>query len=76
MHTSINTDDTERIYKVGELAKELDRRPLTIKRWESLGLIPKAKRDSKGWRYYTVDDVKSIVRMVKENNYFLTRSYK
>lgn len=64
--------DEEKIYKIGELANELDRCPLTIKRWESHGLIPKAKRDSRGWRYYTVDDVKSIVRIAKENNYFST----
>jgi len=61
-----------RIYKINELAKELDRSTNTIKRWEARGLIPKAKRDSRGWRYYTADDVKSIVRMVKENNYFST----
>ena len=64
--------DEEKIYKIGKLANELDRCPLTIKRWESRGLIPKAKRDSRGWRYYTVDDVKSIVRIAKENNYFST----
>ena len=67
MHTLI---DADRIYRINELAKELDRRPLTIKRWESAGLIPKAKRDSRGWRYYTVDDVNSIVTMVRENHYF------
>ena len=59
-----------KIYRIGELAKELDRRPLTIKRWESLGLIPKARRDSRGWRYYTREDVKGIIAKVKENNYF------
>jgi len=61
-----------RIYKINELAKELDRSTNTIKRWEAKRLIPKAKRYSRGWRYYTADDVKSIVRMVKENNYFST----
>jgi len=59
-----------RIYKINELAKRLDRTPLTVKRWEASGAIPKAKRDSRGWRYYTEDDVKKIIRIVKENNYF------
>jgi DNA-binding transcriptional MerR regulator len=59
-----------RIYKINELAKKLDRIPLTIKRWEASGVIPKARRDSRGWRYYTEDDVKEIIRIVKENSYF------
>ena len=61
---------TKKIYRIHELAKELDRRPLTIKRWESAGLIPKARRDTRGWRYYTKDDIRNLVKMVKENNYF------
>ena len=59
-----------KIFRIIDLAKKLDRRPLTIKRWESAGLIPRAKRDTRGWRYYTPDDVESLVAMVKENNYF------
>jgi len=62
--------DTGKIYRIIDLARELDRRPLTIKRWESAGLIPKAKRDTRGWRYYTRDDIENLVEMVKENNYF------
>jgi len=72
VHTLV---DERKVYRIGELAKELDRRQLTIKRWESLGLIPKAKRDTRGWRYYTEDDIKSIVRIVRENNYFVKFGY-
>jgi len=59
-----------KIYKISELAKKLDRSPLTIKRWEARRVIPKAKRDSRGWRYYTEDEVKELIKIVKENNYF------
>jgi len=62
--------DSGRIYNIGELAEAVDRSPLTIKRWEASGLIPKAKRDSRGWRYYTEGDIKEIIRIVKENDYF------
>jgi len=59
-----------KIYKISELAKKLDRSPLTIKRWEARRVIPKAKRDSRGWRYYTETEVKELIKIVKENNYF------
>jgi DNA-binding transcriptional MerR regulator len=59
-----------KIYKISELAKKLDRSPLTIKRWEARRVIPRAKRDSRGWRYYTEDEVKELIKKVKENNYF------
>jgi len=59
-----------KIYKISELAKKLDRSPLTIKRWEARKVIPKARRDSRGWRYYTEDEVKELIKIVKENNYF------
>jgi DNA-binding transcriptional MerR regulator len=70
----LSFDDVGRTYRIGELAKELDRSTLTIKKWESKGLIPKAKRDSRGWRYYTEDDVKEIKRILEENEYFATNS--
>jgi len=63
-------NESKRIYKINELAKELDRSSLTIKRWEARGVIPKARRDSRGWRYYTMDEVKELIKIVKENNYF------
>jgi hypothetical protein len=62
---------SRRIYKISDLAKELDRCPHTIKRWEARGLIPKARRDSRGWRYYNDDDVKKLIKVIKESNYFI-----
>ena len=69
-------DTSGRIYRIGELAKELDRSTLTIKKWEEGGLIPKAKRDSRGWRYYTEDDIKEIKIMLEEQDYFVKNSAK
>jgi len=66
--------EPRKIYKISDLAKELDRCPLTIKRWEVRGLIPKAKRDSRGWRYYNDDDVKKLIKVIKESNYFINVS--
>jgi DNA-binding transcriptional MerR regulator len=59
-----------KIYKIGDLALRLDRSILTIKRWEKQGLIPKARKDSRGWRIYTEDEVQAILKKVRESNYF------
>ncbi len=67
-------DDERRMYKIGELAKELDRSTLTIKKWEESGLIPEAKRDSRGWRYYTEGDIIRIKKILKESKYFANSS--
>ena len=59
-----------KLYKIGDLALRLDRSILTIKRWEKQGLIPKARKDSRGWRVYTEDEVQTILKKVRESNYF------
>jgi DNA-binding transcriptional MerR regulator len=59
-----------KLYKIGDLALRLDRSILTIKRWEKQGLIPKARKDSRGWRVYTEDEVQAILKKVRESNYF------
>ena len=66
-------DEEHRKYKIGEVAKELDRSTLTIKKWEESGLIPEARRDSRGWRYYTEEDIKMIKAILKKSNYFVRR---
>jgi len=48
----------------------LDRSILTIKRWERQGLIPIARKDSRGWRIYTEAEVRDILRLVQATNYF------
>ena len=59
-----------KIYKIKDLALRLDRTILTIKRWEKQGLIPIARKDSRGWRVYTEDEVNEILGVVEETNYF------
>ena len=59
-----------KLYKIGDLALRLDRSILTIKRWEKQGLIPRARKDSRGWRVYTEDEVQTILKKVRESNYF------
>jgi DNA-binding transcriptional MerR regulator len=61
-----------KLYKIGDLALRLDRSILTIKRWEKQGLIPKARKDSRGWRVYTEDELQAILKKVRESNYFRT----
>ncbi len=59
-----------KLYKIKDVALRLDRSILTIKRWEKQGLIPKARKDSRGWRVYTEEEVRAILKKVRETNYF------
>ena len=67
-------DDAGRVYRISELARELDRSTLTVKKWEEIGLIPKARRDSRGWRYYTRQDIDGIKSALAEQNYLVKSS--
>ena len=58
------------LYKIKDVALRLDRSILTLKRWEKQGLIPKARKDSRGWRIYTEGEVREILKRVRETNYF------
>jgi DNA-binding transcriptional MerR regulator len=57
-------------YRLKDLEDRIDRDKTTLIRWEKEGLIPKAKRDSRGWRYYNQDQVKQIVNKVLATDYF------
>lgn len=57
-------------YRMKDILREIDRNKTTLIRWEEEGLIPKAHRDSRGWRCYTKDQVDSILEKVKTTNYF------
>jgi DNA-binding transcriptional MerR regulator len=59
-----------KLYKIKDLALRLDRSILTIKRWEKQGLIPQSRKDSRGWRVYTEEEVQAILKQVRETNYF------
>jgi len=57
-------------FRINDILKRIDRNKTTLLRWESLGLIPKANRDSRGWRVYSYEEVEFIVSLVKKTNYF------
>ena len=57
-------------YRLQDILQQIDRNKTTLIRWEDAGLIPKAHRDSRGWRCYTKDQVDEIIRLVTETNYF------
>lgn len=50
--------------RIGELAKEVERSVPYLKKLEKEGVLPKPKRDSRGWRYYTDEDVTMIERAI------------
>lgn len=57
-------------YRINDIARNIDRDKTTIIHWEKIGYIPKAQRDSRGWRYYSWHEVRSIVNLVKKTDYF------
>lgn len=57
-------------YRLKDIGDRIDRDKSTIIRWEKEGLIGKAKRDSRGWRYYSKDEVLKIVNNVLQSDYF------
>ncbi len=57
-------------YRLKDIVDKIDRDKTTLIRWENEGMIPKAKRDSRGWRYYTRDEVVNIVQTVMSTDYF------
>ncbi len=57
-------------YRLKDIAERIDRDKSTLIRWEREELIPKARRDSRGWRYYSKDEVVNIVNNVLTTDYF------
>lgn len=50
---------------ITEVAKEVGVTPRTIMRWEKAGKIKKQKRDWRGWRFYSTEDVDEIRQFVE-----------
>lgn len=63
-------------YRLGDILKKIDRNKTTLIRWEKQGLIPKAKRDSRGWRYYSAKEATGIIKKIKESHYFRDNNFK
>ncbi len=60
----------EKKFYLNEILRKVDRNKTTLIRWEAEGLIPKAKRDSRGWRYYSQDEIEKVVNLIEQANYF------
>ena len=61
----------KRVYTIGEVAKIVQRKPDTIRRYERLGHLSPPKRvegDSglKNWRYYTQEDASDMIQFFSE----------
>ncbi len=48
---------------ITEVAKVLGIRPGTIKKWEEMGKVKKAKRDRRGWRVYDQNDAEKLMAL-------------
>jgi hypothetical protein len=57
-------------YRLEDILRQIDRNKTTLIRWEEAGLIPQAKRDSRGWRCYSKEQVEEIITLVHQTNYF------
>ena len=55
--------------RVKDIEKMLDRDRNTILRWEREGRIPHPQKDSRGWRFYTQEDIESIMEFMQNNLY-------
>lgn len=58
------------IYYIKDLALRLGVSRVTILNWEKRGFLKKPKRDKNNRRIYTEDDIKEIISLVRETNYF------
>ncbi len=45
---------------ISEAAQKLKVAPKTLMRWEKSGKVKKAKRDWRGWRFYTPEDLEGL----------------
>lgn len=61
--------------RVKDLEKIVDRDRNTILRWEREGKIPPAQKDSRGWRFYTQEDIEKMRNLIAKNNPWYARSF-
>ena len=51
-------------YRVKDVEKLIDRDKATLFRWEREGKISPPKRDSRGWRLYTEEDLDKMRKLI------------
>ncbi len=61
--------------RVKDVEKIIDRDKNTILRWEREGLIPHAQKDSRGWRFYTQEDIENLKNYIRGKNPSYSRKY-
>lgn len=54
--------------RVKDVEKIIDRDRNTILRWEREGRISHPQKDSRGWRFYTEQDLEVIKKYLRNNN--------
>ncbi|MBU1131528.1 MerR family transcriptional regulator [Patescibacteria group bacterium] len=59
-------------YRLKDILDRVDRNKTTLIRWEEEGKIPAAKRDSRGWRSYSKNEIDHIINLILNSNYFQT----
>ena len=55
----------EERFTITDLAKELGVTTKTIVRWEKAGKVKRAKRDWRGWRIYSKDELTELRSLVE-----------
>jgi len=55
--------------RIKDIEKIIDRDRNTILRWEREGRIPHPQKDSRGWRFYTQEDIENINDFMRNNLY-------
>lgn len=59
----IKTREMEKkIYYLKEAAQKINTSPSTLKRWLKQGKVREVQRDYNGWRIFSEEDIKEIIR--------------
>ena len=54
----------QRLFRVSEVARELERSERWLRDAETKGKIPRARRDLNGWRVYTEQDMERLKQLL------------
>lgn len=56
------------LFPIGELGKAVGRDPVTLRKWEQVGFLPRTYRDECGRRLYSAGQIKAMRRILIEEN--------
>jgi len=60
--------------RIKDVEKIVDRDKNTLLRWEKEGKIPHPPKDSRGWRFYTSEDIDKISEYISKSNPYYKKS--